>query len=624
MTKYINNKQTMEDFEINKENGIGFIRIRTNEIKAYAFDDHRTFLECLAIPKGVSEIGDYAFKDCTRLTTVILPFSVNIIGKDAFNGCSSLAKIYVPANMVDYYKGRLDKGLHAKIAPVRKVKWVVAIRDILAKNGAPMHYMKILKEFIEQGYIGNYNNTPDNSMLSRLSSNETLFEQLGKGVYNLVGTSAPTPHSYKAVGGKVPVDVRPCALYGSDNPAYKKASSFIDSPVPSQDEKDLLELIVNFQLPLDKDKEEVCFADMLDKMEMEKVEFSNKDDKLDQDIDKDLLEEKLNELKKKIKKIERKAKQDQKDEALLAHMKSAAETAQDLLDKDSGDKVKFKVLRLGKFIPGKGEEKPKVVIYYENIHKIIKPHSPNFARWQVMAGVFVHEMFHAWNYFKAGQNSGSVLAIDEPMVEFESLYFLKELEAFTDSKDHCLRDEVQCVRSGMEVRVQKKQQEVGDLAAYGFGYYLYDNRSDAAESRDWIETYSKKSAKIQEKNPHVEDAKKALIPVYPFLPEEEAAVKKLFKKIIFNKRVIPASAENSDATKTGSYVSLRELVLACIETIGRKCFDAQELYAFAPIFKACMPHCSDLEDALKQQLDELVKDRILEDLTHDCYCVKLD
>ena len=606
----------MADFEINKENGIGFIRIRTNEIKAYAFDDHRTFLECLAIPIGVSEIRDYAFKDCTRLTTVVLPLSVNIIGKHAFDGCSRLAKIYVPENMVDYYKGRLDKSLHAKIAPARDVNWVEAIREILAKNGAPMHCMKILKELIEQGYRGDYNTTPDKSLRSLLSSNKPLFEPLRKGFYNLVGTSAPTPHSHKAVGGKIPVAVRPCALYGSDHPAYKKASSFIDSPVPSQDEKDLLELIVNFQLSLDK--EEVCFADILNDLE---VVFSDEDKKRDQDdIDKAFLQEKLDELKTKIEITKREKERNPSDSLgdLLNRMKSAAKTAQDLLDEASGDKV----LRLGEFIlpEGDGLDKPKVVIYYKNIESFCEKNYSE--RWKVMAGVFVHEMFHAWNYFKAGQNSSSVLAIDEPMVEFESLYLLKELEAFTDSQDHCLRDKVQCVRSGMEVRVQKKQQEVGDLAAYGFGYYLFDNLSDAAESRDWIETYSKKSAKIQEKNPHVENAKKALIPVYPFLPEDEAAVKKLFKKIIFNKRVIPASAEKFDATKTGSHVSLRDLVLACIETIGRKCFDAQELYAFAPIFKACMPHCSDLEDALKQQLDELVKEGRFEALPPDCYRVK--
>ena len=606
----------MEDFEINKENGIGFIRIRTNEIKAYAFDDHRTFLECLAIPKGVSEIGDYAFKDCIRLTTVILPFSVNIIGKDAFKGCSSLAKIYVPANMVDYYKGRLDKGLHAIIAPVRKVKWVVAIRDILAKNGAPMHYMKILKEFIEQGYIGNYNNTPDKSMLSRLSTNETLFEQLGKGVYNLVGTSASTPHSHKALGGKVPVAVRPCASYGSDNPAYKKASSFIDSPVPSQDEKDLLELIVNFQLGLISEAV-VCFADILSDLEVvfsdeDKKRDPDIDKKRDQDIDKDLLEEKLNELKTKIEitKLEKERNPNRGDELgdLLNRMDSAAKAAQDLLDEVSGDKV----LRLGEFIPPKGDglDKPKVVIYYKNIESFCEKNYR--VRWKVMAGVFVHEMFHAWNYSKAGRK-GAVLAIDEPMVEFETLYFLKEMGAFTSS------EKVLRVSWEYERLVHDKQQSIGDVAAYGFGYYLFKNLSDN-EPKEWIDAYSKKSAFIDGSNELVGEAEKALIPIYPFRSESEADVLNLFKKIIFNKLAI----EKSDETKTGSHVSLRDLVLACIETIGRKCFDEQELYAFAPIFKACMPHCSNLEEALKQQLDELVKDRILEDLTHDCYCVKLD
>lgn len=607
---------------INKKR-IAIIQAGTQVIKANTFD-RCTSLESVVIPIGVSKIEDYAFNHCTSLTTVILPFSVTEIGEHSFYGCTKLATIYVPADMVEPVRNKLlSMGLHVKIVR-RDIEWDEAIREVLAKKGSPMRAGEILKEIIEQGYRINYiNDTPDGTVGTVLRLNKNgWFKKESRGLFNLVGTSAPTPHSHKAVGGKVSVAVRPCALYGSEHPAYKKASSIIDSPVPSQDEKDLLELIVNFQLPLDK--EEVCFADMLDKMEMEKVEFSNKDEKWDQDIDKTLLEEKLDELKEQIKKIERKAKLDQRLEALLARMKSAVNAIEDILDEASSDIVKIEVSLLGKFIPGEGEEKPKVVIYYENIHKIIKPHSPNFARWQVMAGVFVHEMFHAWNYFKAGQNSSSVLAIDEPMVEFESLYLLKELEAFTDSKDHCLHDKVQCVRSGMEVRVQKKQQEVGDLAAYGFGYYLFDNLSDAAESRDWIETYSKKSAKIQEKNPHVENAKKALIPVYPFLPEDEAAVKELFKKIIFNKRVIPASAEKFDATKTGSHVSLRDLVLACIETIGRKCFDAQELYAFAPIFKACMPHCSDLEEALKQQLDELVKDRILEDLAHDCYCVKLD
>lgn len=589
---------------------IAIIPNGTQVIEAYAFDSC-TWLESVVIPKGVSKIEDYAFKDCSSLTTVILPFSVTEIGEYSFDGCTNLATIYVPEKMVDLYETMLlPMGLHAKIAPGGDMSWDEAIIKVLAKKGSPMRAGEILKEIIKQGYRLDLTQNPEGTVGSYLrDTKKGLYKKEATGLYSLVGTSASTPHSHKAVGGKVTVDVRPCALYGSDNPAYKKASSFIDSPVPSQDEKDLLELIVNFQLGLIG--EAVCFADKLNDLE---VVFSDEDKKRDQDdIDKAFLQEKLNELKKKIKITEREKERNPNrgDELgdLLNRMKSAAETAQDLLDKDSGDEV----LRLGEFIRPErdGLDKPKVVIYYKNIESFCKKNYSE--RWKVMAGVFVHEMFHAWNYFHAG-GKRSVLAIDEPMVEFETLYFLKELGAFTSS------EKVSRVSWKYECLVHDKQQSIGDVAAYGFGYYLFKNLRDD-DPRKWIETYSEKSSSINYDS-CVEKAEKALIPIYPFRSESEADVLELFKKIIFKKRVIPASAEEFDATKTGSHVSLRDLVLACIETIGRKCFDAQELYAFAPIFKACMPHCSNLEDALKQQLDELVKEGRLEVLPPDCYRVK--
>ena len=86
--------------------------------------------------------------------------------------------------------------------------------------------------------------------------------------------------------------------------------------------------------------------------------------------------------------------------------------------------------------------------------------------------------------------------------------------------------------------------------------------------------------------------------------------------------MIPATIKKSAIAKVGLDVSLRDLVLACIEMIGRKDFKADELYAFAPIFKVCVPQCKNLEYALKQQLDELVKEGILEALAHDFYSVK--
>ena len=48
------------------------------------------------IPDGVTNIGGYAFRDCTRLTSVTIPASVTSIGNEAFLGCTSLTGLTIP------------------------------------------------------------------------------------------------------------------------------------------------------------------------------------------------------------------------------------------------------------------------------------------------------------------------------------------------------------------------------------------------------------------------------------------------------------------------------------------------------------------------------------------------
>ena len=43
----------------------------------------------------VTSIGDYAFSNCTSLTSVSIPDSIISIGMNAFNGCKSLASVYI-------------------------------------------------------------------------------------------------------------------------------------------------------------------------------------------------------------------------------------------------------------------------------------------------------------------------------------------------------------------------------------------------------------------------------------------------------------------------------------------------------------------------------------------------
>ena len=59
-----------------------------------------TFEGEYVIPGSVTEIGDYAFWNCSGLTSVTIPNSVTSIGKYAFDGCSSLTSVTIP-NLVE-------------------------------------------------------------------------------------------------------------------------------------------------------------------------------------------------------------------------------------------------------------------------------------------------------------------------------------------------------------------------------------------------------------------------------------------------------------------------------------------------------------------------------------------
>ena len=50
------------------------------------------------IPNSVTSIGDWAFRDCSGLTSVNIPNSVTSIGDEAFRGCSGLTRIDVYPN----------------------------------------------------------------------------------------------------------------------------------------------------------------------------------------------------------------------------------------------------------------------------------------------------------------------------------------------------------------------------------------------------------------------------------------------------------------------------------------------------------------------------------------------
>ena len=75
-------------------------------------DDQTVLLGCdnkelqeAVIPEGVTKIGDYAFSDCSSLTSVTIPEGVTEIGNSAFNGCSSLTSVTIPEGVTEIGTG---------------------------------------------------------------------------------------------------------------------------------------------------------------------------------------------------------------------------------------------------------------------------------------------------------------------------------------------------------------------------------------------------------------------------------------------------------------------------------------------------------------------------------------
>jgi hypothetical protein len=64
-------------------------------IGGYAFE--RSGLTSVIIPEGVTDIGEDAFKDCTKLASVTLPKSLKRVGGSTFTGATSLVNVEIPS-----------------------------------------------------------------------------------------------------------------------------------------------------------------------------------------------------------------------------------------------------------------------------------------------------------------------------------------------------------------------------------------------------------------------------------------------------------------------------------------------------------------------------------------------
>ena len=392
------------------------------------------------------------------------------------------------------------------------------------------------------------------------------------------------------------------------SPEYIPACKFINSSIPDAREREILELIINFNLPLVSTK--VCFADILPKISVEfSPEIKTRTSKVtarDLATQIPIIEKEIESLEKEVESIDkilntrdynendplrRKSRQILRSIDLLYTLKRVIQ--QYLKTPSTEVDVDFPVL--GEFTPSPS---PTVILYYNNI---------KWPRWAKMAQVFIHEMFHAWNYFRSGDVTRSVMVVDEPMVEFASLYFIKELAYHLSALGHPLQADCEYLLTESIDSIERKQHSVGDLPAYGFGAYIYKNVThDAIE---WIEIYSARSAQLDKHSNDIKDIHSKLIPVFPI--GEEKKVLDLFRKVIFKKAPHSTGASSSG---TLSALTHKDLLLECIKTLPSKTFDTNDIMKFGAIFSLVFPNInkSDLNTILQSALDVLTSEGSIE------------
>ena len=104
-TAYYNNESNWENSLLYignhlikaKEDVSGNFEIKqgTKTIADFAFENC-TSLTSVSIPDSVTSIGNWAFRDCTSLTSVTIPDSVTSIGVWTFGNCTSLTSVTIP------------------------------------------------------------------------------------------------------------------------------------------------------------------------------------------------------------------------------------------------------------------------------------------------------------------------------------------------------------------------------------------------------------------------------------------------------------------------------------------------------------------------------------------------
>ena len=168
------------------------------DIGDYAFSDCSS-LTNIVIPNSVTDIGDYAFWECSSLTNIVIPDSVTDIGNSAFEYCSSLSNIVISNSVTDIGDGAFaycsflsnivipdsvtDIGSSAFLGCSSLVKIVIpdSVTDI---GSSAFEYCSSLSKIVIPDSVTNIGNGAFHGCSLSYDFKQELISRFGKEIFN--------------------------------------------------------------------------------------------------------------------------------------------------------------------------------------------------------------------------------------------------------------------------------------------------------------------------------------------------------------------------------------------------------------------------------------------------------
>ena len=149
----------------------------------------------------------------------------------------------------------------------------------------------------------------------------------------------------------------------------------------------------------------------------------------------------------------------------------------------------------------------KIILYINNIEDYCKNKNngsiDEVEKKNIIITTYIHELFHSYFHFVTEQSVfrqyryNYILEIEETITEFCTLVYINNGKSGNlDWSD---------IFKSAYANISEKQKSKGDLSAYGFGAYLFDNIKNKNKRFDLINNYIQKLGNIDENDKKVNE-----------------------------------------------------------------------------------------------------------------------